>query len=127
MKSRILVLVVGMGLSIASGALVFAEETQGMENDSAPAQNQGEGQGMMMGGGGQGMKHKMMGMMPQDSLVATSDGGVVLKSGPRLLKYDKDLILVNEVEIPRGKKPAHDEEQKTALVATETSVSTSTE
>ena len=55
--------------------------------------------------GGEGKGKPMMGM-PRESLVATSDGGVVVLSGPRLVKYDKDLNLVKEVEIPKGKVPA---------------------
>ena len=61
-----------------------------------------------MMGGGQG-KGKMGGMMNKDSVVATADGGVVVMQGPRLLKYDKDLNLVKEVELPRGKKPGQAE------------------
>jgi hypothetical protein len=38
-----------------------------------------------------GAKHK--------SVVATSDGGVVIVMGNRVIKYDKDLNLVKEVEI----------------------------
>ncbi|MCG8430228.1 MAG: hypothetical protein MJA29_03540 [Candidatus Omnitrophica bacterium] len=34
------------------------------------------------------------------SLAATGDGGVVVLIGPKLLKYDKDLNLVKEVDIP---------------------------
>lgn len=116
MKKWILVL----ALAISSSSLGFAEEMQEMGNEPPP-QNQMEqsmqNPGMMGGpGGGQGRGHKMMGMgmMQRDTLIATSDGGIVLQSGPRLIKYDKDLNLVKEVEIPRGKKPAPAEVKKDA-------------
>lgn len=80
---------------------VFAQDDmQGMGNES-----QKQSGGGMMGGG----KGKMMGMMHKDSVVATSDGGVVVMAGPRLIKYDKDLNLIKEVELPRGKKPSQPE------------------
>ena len=61
--------------------------------------------GPMMGGGmmgsgkgdGMGSMGTMMGMM--NSLVATSDGGVVVMIGNKLYKYDKNLNLVKEAEI----------------------------
>lgn len=42
----------------------------------------------------QGMMSSMM-----EGIVATNDGGVVVISGNRLLKYDKDLNLQKEVEL----------------------------
>ena len=105
MKKWILVLVFGLGLGISFSSFVFAEEEMPAMGNN-PEQNQG--QGMMGGGQGKGkMNPMMMGMMHKDSVVATSDGGVVILSGPRLLKYDKDLTLVKEVELPKGKGPAH--------------------
>ncbi len=74
------------------------DDMQGMGNEP-----QQQGGGMMGGGPGKG---KMGGMMNKDSVVATSDGGVVVMSGPRLIKYDKDLNLIKAVELPRGKKPS---------------------
>ena len=41
----------------------------------------------------------MMQSMMSKSLVATSDGGVVVMVGNKLLKYDKNLNLVKEAEI----------------------------
>ena len=71
------------------------DDMKGMGEGSQQSQSSS-----MMGG-----KGKMMGMQ-NDSMVATSDGGIVLKQGPRLIKYDKDLNLVKEVELPRPKKQA---------------------
>lgn len=44
---------------------------------------------------------KMTGMCPMMhlSLVATSDGGVIVLAGNKLQKFDKDLMLQKEVEI----------------------------
>jgi len=41
---------------------------------------------------------RMMGILPKQ-MVATNDGGLIVLSGNKLLKYDKDLNLVKEVEI----------------------------
>lgn len=60
-------------------------------------------EGMMMGkehmmGGGMCPGHMMMGkMMTECQMVATSDGGVIVKMGTMLMKYDKDLMMVKEV------------------------------
>ncbi len=91
-KISMWVLALGTAGVISFGSPVFAEE--GMEMD----QQQGKG--------------KMMGMMRKDSVVATSDGGVVVLSGPRLLKYDSELNLVKETELPRGKKPQREPESE---------------
>jgi len=39
------------------------------------------------------------GMMMKKMMIATSDGGVIVMAGKKLIKYDKDLNLVKEVEI----------------------------
>ena len=90
-KSWMLLAVIGIAMGIFLGSLAFAED------DMSEMRNDGRGKG------------KMMGMMHQDSLVATSDGGGVVLQGPRLIKYDKDLNLVKETELPRGKKPGNHE------------------
>ena len=66
-----------------------------------------EDQSMGMDMKGKMMKGGMMGggMMQHASMVATPDGGVIVLSGPRLAKYDKDLNLVKEVELKPGPKP----------------------
>ncbi len=73
--------------------------------DSMPtSQNDNEMQGgergmeKMKGGMGKGMMHH------QPSVVATSDGGIVILDGPRLLKYDSQLKLIGEAELKPGKK-----------------------
>ena len=66
-------------------------------------QGMGQGQGMM-GQGGPGMMHGMMRMhgLMNSSMVATSDGGIVVLHANKLTKYDKDLNVVKEVEIEGG-------------------------
>lgn len=86
----VFVFALGMVLGNSFGSAAFAEE--GMEMMD-PQKQQPQS------------KNKMMGMMQKDSVIATSDGGVVVLSGPRLLKYDSELTLIKEVELPRGKKP----------------------
>lgn len=58
--------------------------------------------GKMMGKGGKGMcaMHGMMmgKCMTSHSIVATSDGGIVVSSCGKLAKYDKNLNLIKEVE-----------------------------
>ena len=48
-----------------------------------------------------GMIMQMMGTI-QKQMVATNDGGVIVMTGNKLLKYDKDLNLVKEVELKTG-------------------------
>jgi prephenate dehydrogenase len=90
-------------LAVAAGTYVAAakETAQDMMQ---------KGMGMMDGNSmmmqkGMGMMHEKsmdaMGMHPMacSSMVAASDGGVIIMMGPKLLKYDKDLNLVKQVEI----------------------------
>ena len=76
-----------------------------MMNDSERGQ-QSSGQEDMRGGMrgrnmmGTGMMMNEMGsMMNGSSLVATTDGGIVVLMGNELSKYDKDLNLVKQVEV----------------------------
>ena len=46
-----------------------------------------------------GMQGMMMGSMKVKSIVATGDGGIVVMAGNKLIKYDKDLNLVKDVEV----------------------------
>jgi hypothetical protein len=56
-----------------------------------------EGKGMM-GGKRMDMHQMMMKKMMEKSVVATSDGGIVIVTANKITKYDKDLNLVKEVE-----------------------------
>ena len=50
------------------------------------------------------MHSQMMRSMTEKTIVATSDGGVVVMIGNKLMKYDKNLKLVNEAEITMDMK-----------------------
>jgi len=52
----------------------------------------------MMDGKMSGM-HSMMKSMMERSIIATSDGGIVIVIGNKMTKYDKDLNVVKEVEL----------------------------
>lgn len=99
-KTLILAAVV---LVLAAGTyLALAKETdQGMMQKGMGMM---DGNSMMMHKGMSMMNEKGMegmGMHPMmhGSMVATSDGGVIVMMGTKLLKYDKDLNFVKEVEI----------------------------
>ena len=48
------------------------------------------------------MEHgKEHGMMMERTVVATSDGGVVVVSGNHIVKYDRGLKLVNQADLPK--------------------------
>ena len=71
------------------------------------AQMDDKGKGMMEGKGGmmgKGMMMKCMGMMQQmhSNMVATPDGGVIVSSGGKLIKYDNQLNVVKQVDLPKS-------------------------
>jgi hypothetical protein len=101
-------------LSVLILSVVFAEDKAGTKTTEKASMQMSEKkdsgmaccQGMMdKGMMGQGMMKKgmmsqgMMGSMLEKKLVATQDGGVVVWVGNKLIKYDKDLKLVKEVEL----------------------------
>ncbi len=55
------------------------------------------------GKGTMGDKVGMMGMMQQmhTNMVASSDGGVIVLSGGKLIKYDNQLNVVKQVDLPK--------------------------
>ena len=57
---------------------------------------EGDGKGMMSG---QMMGMHMMKIMMEKSVVATSDGGIVIVAVNKITKYDKNLNVINEAEI----------------------------
>ena len=65
--------------------------------------------GMAHKGMMKGMKtHNMMKMHAMmKNVVATSDGGIVVVTGDDIIKYDKDLNLVKEVEMKEGMGGRH--------------------
>lgn len=75
-----------------TSGLVYAQEMKGGMMGSA-MMGKGMKDGRMMG------MHGMMMKMMDRNVVATSDGGVVIVSGSKMTKFDKDLNLVKEVEL----------------------------
>ena len=101
MKKTGLVLATVFAMVLLPAVFSSAEEPgMGMMKEEGKA-------GMMqmhhMGKGKKGMMGSMHGMMMKSmmekSMVATSDGGVIVLSGNKLTKYDKNLNVVKEVEI----------------------------
>ena len=100
MKKTIAVMSVVM--LVAGGALV----ARAQDAPEGMRAMQAEGKMHMMGGkkmegcarGGCPMCGKMKGMM-RPSMVATSDGGVVVMIGTQLTKYDKNLKEVAKVQV----------------------------
>lgn len=80
---------VALGFLVAVSAPAFA---QGSEEGKGPGMDQGKKMGQR-GGMGQG------------SMVATSDGGVVVQQGPKLFKYDATLQLVAQAQLPKPEGP----------------------
>ena len=81
----------------------FAEE-QDMQDQPQGGEYRDQQEGGHQGGGMKGGKGMMKGMGMRPTLIATSDGGVVILEGNRLTKYDSVLNLVQEVELKKGKK-----------------------
>lgn len=48
------------------------------------------------------MMHGMMMKMMERTVVATSDGGVVVVTGDKMVKYDRNLKVIKEVDLPNG-------------------------
>lgn len=96
-KTLVVLMAVALCLGIWLSSQAFA---QGMMGDRPMMKK-----GMMMGQEGMKGARKMMGPCPmmkkmmEKSMIATSDGGVVILVGNKLMKYDKNLNLVKEVEI----------------------------
>lgn len=84
---KVTYLIMGVVVLFLATRLVFADEMKGaMKKDG-------------MDGGMMKMMHKMHGMTRPSTMVASSDGGVIVLSGNKLYKYDKNLNLVKEAEI----------------------------
>jgi hypothetical protein len=105
MKKSVLAVTAVLVLSVSGIALAQMDKDKGMMDDK------GMGMGMMKEGmmGKKDMMHGMMKMMMEKTVVATSDGGIVIVSANKISKYDKDLNLVKEVEL---KAPTMEEMQK---------------
>ena len=82
-------------IAMMFGAILACAQAPGGNNP--PSEGQGNEMPMEKKQGPM-MAMNMMGFMPKQ-MVATTDGAVIILAGNKLLKYDKDLNLVKEVEI----------------------------
>ena len=103
MKKSLIAVAVVIIVGTSGLAIAQMDKSKEMMGDKAGIM---DGKGGKMGMMGKGMMDdKMMGMCPMmksmtgRSVVATSDGGVVVVMGNKLTKYDKDLNVVKEVEL----------------------------
>ncbi len=85
---KVTYLIMGVVVVFLATRFVFADGMKGsMKEDGM------EGKGMMK------MMHMMHGMTRSSTMVASNDGGVIVLTGNKLYKYDKNLNLVKEAEI----------------------------
>lgn len=92
-KTTFWIVLMGMFVCALMNSSLYAEEMKDMGMMDA---KKGDGKGMM-GGKMMGMP-MMMKMMMEKTVVATTDGGIVVVAGNKITKYDKDLNVVKEVE-----------------------------
>jgi hypothetical protein len=88
---KVFSMLVGLTFIVVTMGFSFAEESAKSKDTSLCEKKrcaQQKCRGMMMHG-----------MMPR-SLVETKDGGIVVMTGNKLMKFDKDLNLVREVALP---------------------------
>jgi hypothetical protein len=78
------------GTTMGKGMMMQKEMAKPAEKDAMQGKHEKMGMMGIMGS---------MGMMMKKEMVATPDGGVIVMAGNKLLKYDKDLNLLKEVEI----------------------------
>lgn len=99
-KAMYLGLVAFLAVSVFTITAVNAEETDAVAAEKMKKHGKMMGEGKMMEGMHRaGAKMGMMEMMMKKEMISTPDGGVILLAGNKLLKYDKNLKLVKEVEI----------------------------
>jgi hypothetical protein len=107
MKRYWIVVAVVSALAVAGSYVAFGQQDRqgmmgGMMGQGGGMMNRGGPQQGMMGSSG-GMMGMMRGMMAQsishEAMVATSDGGVIVWAGDKLMKYDGSLNLVKEAEL----------------------------
>jgi hypothetical protein len=97
-KATMFILVV---LFMATSFTSFAQDPSEMKGSMMGGKGMMK-KGMMMPHGemrGMGPMSGMMKMMMPQAVVATEDGGIVVMAGNKLMKFDKNLNLVKEVEI----------------------------
>ncbi len=112
-----------VGLIVFAQGDLFAQQSgkgmnMKMEERTMMGKGQMQGQGMMGGKMmGEGMMCGPMGMCPMQAMMMkqmmsrtileTEDGGIVVMMGNRIVKYDKKLNLVGEVELKVDMEKMH--------------------
>jgi hypothetical protein len=92
--------IIALTVLIAGASMVSAED---MKNGMM---GKGMGMEMMSDKKMMGMCPTMKGMMDK-TVVATSDGGIVIVMGNKITKYDKNLNVVKEVELKMDMEGMH--------------------
>ena len=103
MKKSLIAVAVVFIVGTSGLAIAQMDKSKEMMGDKAGMMDD---KGGMMGGGMMGMCPMMKSMMER-SVVATSDGGVVVVTGNKLIKYDKDLNVIKEVELKMDMEDMH--------------------
>ncbi len=112
MKKALMSMVVLVVMAAVCSVAMAQESAQQAATDEEmagpPPPMTGKGARMHEGMRG-GMKPicPMQGMMMKKEMVATSDGGVIVMVGNKLLKYDKDLNLKKEAELKMDAEAMH--------------------
>ncbi len=103
MKKGIVAVIAILVLTVSGLAVAQMDKGKDRMGDKGMGMMKGDmmDKGVMMGGKMMGMMGMcpMMQSMMQKSVVATSDGGIIVVAGNKLTKYDKDLNVVKEVEL----------------------------
>ena len=86
-------------IAIAAGIIVGTSGLAIAQMNDKGKEMMGDKAGMMEGKGGMMGMCPMMKSMMERSVVATSDGGVIVVMGNKLTKYDKNLNVTKEVEL----------------------------
>ena len=105
--SKRVVILIGVALFLGAwlGSAAFAQDSKGVADNEAMLQ---KGMKMNQEAREEQEEHGMMGKCPmcgmmkgmmEKNMLATTDGGVVILIGNKLMKYDEELNLVKEVEI----------------------------
>jgi hypothetical protein len=114
MKRYLMIAIIVSVIAVAGSYMAFGQQRSGMMGGGmmrGGMMNRGDQQQGMMGND-DGMMGNNRGMMPMagmpammaqsmmhEGLVATTDGGIVVWAGGKLMKYDSGLNLVREIEL----------------------------
>ncbi len=104
MKKSDLLMIAVMVISLSTSPVFAGDMKDGMKEEGKDGKGMMMGKGMMgdgmMDGGMMKMMMQMHGrMMRSPTMVSSNDGGVIVLTGNKLYKYDKNLTLVKEAEV----------------------------